>query len=116
MEQENISSSSQEIILPTKNKKKAKEEIRAIVRGEIEPIAKYEKFIKSADSVIASSTLFINNIRVSEINDEAKSCDCIANVTELNDGEAEKVLNIEYKAQYSVDGVLNVSVKFEDLN
>lgn len=97
-----------------KNKKKAKEEIRGIVKGEIAPIEKYDKYIKTADSVVSNSTFFINNVRISEINNETKSCDCLADVSELIDNETEKIVSIDYKVQYSVDGVLNVTVHFND--
>lgn len=103
--------SSQELI--EKMKLEAQDDIHAIIKGKKSLQKKYKVCISFADSAIANSNLYINNIRVNKIDNEIKLCECKGTVLNSTGNEQEEIATIVYTAQFSEDGVLNVIVKFK---
>jgi hypothetical protein len=106
-----VGMSSQEAI--DKSIKIARKDIQAIIDGEKDAGTKYIGYINFADSVIVTSELYINNIRIQKVDGEVKLCNCMADVNGTIAGDKLKE-QIEYTAQYSEDGILTVKVNLND--
>lgn len=63
--------------------------------------------VKYSDSVISNINIAFNNIRIIDINQDLKKCECAANLIFIDD-----VYDIEYSAQKTEDGNIYVEVSY----